>query len=617
MTPTSLLYLLTSFILGIWFSFLIPFRLPAWSRILFGPAFGMILLGEITFFAALFLPLNPTVIFIPPALLALIILILHRSNLFSRFQQVNLPKFCSEWIRSCWPLGIVIFSFGLIVIYIYATRVLAPDASGVIISRGGLYGDTAFHNAQITSFASQGVPVPNPLYAGVPLRYPFLVNFYAACLMKLGMSLRAASVLPQIFNFLGFITLFHLFAKKITTQTGVFFSFLILLLGWGFGFVDYFKDSIANGSWAITKEYTNDMQLFRMQNIITGLILPQRGLLSGFVIGLLLTVCFLYDEKPLNRKQGIWLGIFLGILPLWHVHSFLFMAFSSLIWCWFRYRKDWKPSLEGILMFGSISLVLAFPFMLWFSEQISSSFRWQWGWTQPDLNPVLFWVANTGLVIPIAALSLQQESIRSRYYIFVPAFIVFMVANLIVFQPWDWDNVKLFVWVFLFASILAGSYLSVIFSRKFAFKALVTIILITLTASGLISIIRLVSPAYVYTIYDQYDLALAEWVKENTSPFSTFLISDVPAHPVTGLTGRSAYLGYPGYVWVHGIPFRKRLAVEKRILNGDLSGLQDLEIPVEYIVAETSLPLSRRGGAGLSVSYKNAKYTVFKISAEQ
>lgn len=612
MSPVSSLYLLTSFVIGIWSAFVLPFGLQGWSRVLIGPALGMILVGETTFLLSLLIDLNGASLAGGSILVVLVLLWLHRKEGLLLLDRRKPAEYWRGLVHS-WPAWVIFLTIGLVVIYIYATRVMAPGANGILIARGGLYGDTAFHNSQITGFAFQGVPIQNPTFAGIPLRYPFLVNFYAACLIKLGMSLRAASVLPQIFNFLAFVISFHLLARKITTNRGVFFSFLILFLGWGLGFAEYIKDVSVSGSWTITKDYTNDMQLFRLQNIITALLLPQRGLLSGLFLGLLVAVGFVHleNEQPINRRQGLWLGLLLGMMPLWHAHSFLFIAFSALFWCAIRYRKNWKRNRDGLLIFGFVSLALALPFLLWFREQIGPSMRWQWGWTQPDVNILVFWIANTGLLIPLALFSLKQRTVRSYGYLLLPAGLIFIVANVIVFQPWDWDNVKLLVWVFLFASIFAGTFLDAIFSRGFGFKILSVAVLVTLTASGTLSILRLLSPEYVYTMYDTQDLDLAEWVKKNTSPFSTFLISDAPAHPVTGLAGRTAYLGYPGHVWSHGIDYRPRLAVEKRILNGDLSALRDLEIPIDYIVAEASTPLFKQHG-DLPVSYKNAKYTVFR-----
>ncbi len=613
MTASSLLYLAASYLLGIWIAFALPFSLPSWSRILFGPTLGMVLLGHLTFFIGLLSHFDSTSIFLGILLTALVTLYLNLNRQFS-FDRLKFKGSISELIHS-WPLWIVVLTLGSVVVYVYATRVLAPVQNGLIISRGGLYGDTAFHNSQITGFAYQGIPLLNPIYSGIPFRYPFLVNFFAACLLKLGMSLRLALILPQISNFLAFLTLFHVFSKRMTTHSGVFFSFLVLLLGWGFGFVSYLNDSIATGSWAVTKEYTNNLQDFRMQNFITALFLPQRGMLSGFVIGLLLTVCFLFQEGPLTRRQGAWLGVLLGILPLWHAHSFLFLSFSLLFWMTFRYRSHWENNRHGILTFACVSAALSLPVMIWFSQQLSPSMRLQYGWTTPQQNIILFWINNTGLAIPLALFSIRQPAIKRELYVFAPALIVFLAANFIVFQPWAWDDIKLFVWVFLFVSVLAGGYLGALFSRGPGFKIATFILLLILTASGTLSIIQLLSPGFVTTIYDRHDIDLAEWVRKNTSPFSTFLISDVPAHPVTGLAGRSPFLGYPGHVWTHGIDYRPRLAIQKRILQGDLSALHQLEIPVEFIVAETSKPLAKHHG-NLSICFKNSKYTVFRVDRD-
>jgi len=612
MTVQSLSYLLASWTLGIVLAYAIPFRLPAWSRLLWGPALGMIFSAELTFFLALFFRFDATLILIGILLFAAIAFCVLRNFRSTPLPDSSFSESVRDFLRA-WPLWTLLLTIGSIVIYIYFTRVLAPGPQGLIISQGGLFGDTAFHLAQITGFAYQGVPISNPFYAGIPLRYPFLVNFYAACLFKLGMSLRYVLILPQILNFVAFVTLFHLLAKRFTNSAGVFFSFLLFFLGWGLGFVDYFMHSILSGNWAMTHDYTNDETIFRMHNFITGLALPQRAILSGFVIGLLLTVCFLYQDGPFSRKQGVWLGILLGILPLWHGHSFLFMCLSLSIWIVFRYGNEWRKHLDGILIFLSVACALSLPIMLWFGQQISPVLRLQAGWTHPEGNLILFWFKNTGFIIPLALLSLLQ-TMKTNRYVFLPALAMFIAANVIVFQPWDWDNIKLLEWALLFAAILTGNYLSRLFSRGLGFKLLTFMLLFTLTASGSLSIARLVSRDFIYYMYDRYDLQIARWAARDTSPSSVFLISDVPAHPVTGLAGRTAYLGYPGHLWSHGIDYRPRLALEKRILSGDLSALKEMEIPVEYIVAERSQPLNRQQN-NLSVCFENPKYSVYRVRA--
>jgi len=607
MTALSFLYLLVSWLLGILSACLIPFSLPAWPRIFIGPALGMIIAAQLTFFLALILPYDSNLIWTGVLLPALPIAILWMKNAFLTRRDFQFTK---TFLQS-WPGFVISLTIGSVVLYLYCARILAPGPYGLIISQGGLYGDTAFHSAQITSFAVQGVPISNPLYAGVPFRYPFLINFYAACLIKLGMSLRLALVLPQIMNFAAFLTLFQLVAKKFTNPIGTLFGFLMMLLGWGgLGFVNYIHDSLTSGTWKVSTEYTNDGRLLRMHNFI-GLALPQRGLLSGLILGLLLTVCFLYHEGVLQRKHGLWLGLFLGILPLWHVHSFLFMGLSLFVWFSFRYLKNWRENIDGILTFSSVAIALSLPIMLWYGQQLSPRLRLEMGWTQPDQNILLFWLRNTGFMIPLALLSLIHV-MKSNRYVFLPALIVFFLANIVVFQPWDWDNIKLLVWVFLFVSIPACSYLAWLFSRGAGFKVLTIFLLFTLTASGSLSLLRLLSKEYVFTIYDRYDLELANWAMKSTDPASVFLVSDVPAHPISGLTGRSVYLGYPGYVWVHGIDYRPRMALERRVLRGDLSALKELEMPVEYIVAERTQPLFEHHD-GLALCYSNYKYTVFRL----
>src|SRR5260370_10591233 len=83
---------------------------------------------------------------------------------------------------------------------------------------------------------------------------------------------------------------------------------------------------------------------------------------------------------------------------------------------------------------------------------------WNFGW---------FWIKNTSLLIPlmIAAHFLRRWFVTNFPIWFTPMWLWFIVPNLIVLQPWPWDNTKFFIFWALLGSVLVGGVLAGVLPR--------------------------------------------------------------------------------------------------------------------------------------------------------
>jgi len=223
-------------------------------------------------------------------------------------------------------------------------------------------------------------------------------------------------------------------------------------------------------------------------------------------------------------------------------------------------------------------------------------------------NFIIFWLKNSGLVLPLAIYGLFKWPKVKRWF-FLPPLIIFILANVVVFQPWDWDNIKLFSWVFLFLSLPAAAALVHIARFNLVTRLLAAVIFISLTLSGILSLLSHLPQKYV--IYDNEGIELAKWIQAHTPKSSVFLIDPQPTHPVAGLSGRSVYLGYPGHLWVHGLTYGPREEKVKSILAGNLNMLTETEVKIDYLVVEANKkdPFSK-----LTPIYINQKYVVYRVS---
>ncbi len=120
-----------------------------------------------------------------------------------------------------------------------------------------------------------------------------------------------------------------------------------------------------------------------------------------------------------------------------------------------------------------------------------------------------FWVANTGVAVPLCAVvalavagsrvpgraGATARRIRSLFAadlvrVAMAFCAVFVVANVVVFQSWDWDNTKLFAYWYLGAALLIST-LVVRWWRRWWRGAAAAAVAATVLLTGVLVLIRL------------------------------------------------------------------------------------------------------------------------------
>src|SRR3989344_2701824 len=190
MSFLSLFYFTCAGVFGVLLLRRLQLALPTLIFLLAGPALGIIVTTEVILVTSLILGLNSLSVFLALGVGGIVVLAtysLKKPNLGKRILTYATVR---KTIIEHWPLWITLSSIGLVMTYVFWTKVLAPAEFGLMTGGGGLYGDTALHSSYTTSLVSQDVPPTNPLFAGIPLIYPFLVNLFSATLMILGMNMR-------------------------------------------------------------------------------------------------------------------------------------------------------------------------------------------------------------------------------------------------------------------------------------------------------------------------------------------------------------------------------------------------------------------------------------------
>jgi uncharacterized membrane protein len=87
-----------------------------------------------------------------------------------------------------------------------------------------------------------------------------------------------------------------------------------------------------------------------------------------------------------------------------------------------------------------------------------------------------------------------------------------------------------------------------------------------------------------WRLFSAGDQAAAAVVRERTPPRSVFLTAPLHNHPVMGLAGRATVLGFPGWLWTHGYPYREREADVRTMYAGGGEALALLQrYGVDYV----------------------------------
>jgi hypothetical protein len=511
-----------------------------------------------------------------------------------------------------------------------------PD--GIYTGVQNNYGDLPFHLSIITRFTDgANFPPEDPTFAGARFTYPFIADFVAACFVRAGASLREAMLLENFLLAISFVGLLHRFTLKLTRDhlAGVIAPVLTLFSG-GLGWWHFFKDTewgkqgISDILFHIKQQYTINDHGYRWGNSLTTLLIPQRGILLGFGLALIVfTIWWQVCGKSVEEKRGkgemgkgqktkkkkpipsssvsplhrfafspaqrlVAAGAIAGLLPLVHAHSFVVVMVVGAGVALLLGLKEWRAWAAFFL----VALIIAAPQMWWAthdtSVQAQSFFGWHLGWDNEKENFIWFWFKNTGLLIPliIAALLWRDGKLngetnlvpRTLLYFYLPFTLCFIIPNLMTLAPWTWDNIKVIFYWFIASVPLVALLLARLLRGNALMRATSIVLLLTLTLAGALDVWSVAGHVEEFRIFDADGVAFAEMVKEKTPPRSTILHAPTFDTPIF-LTGRRSVMGYPGHIGSHGIKYQDRqLEIEQIYAGAPDAGALMSKYGVEYIV---------------------------------
>ncbi len=452
--------------------------------------------------------------------------------------------------------------FVLLILYLVVMNlygVLRPDDLGNLHALPTVWADYPFHTSIITSLVYTPVfhfPPPYPQFLHTELHYPFLMDFYSAILMKGGLTLRSSIIVPNILFQLSLLGLFYFLAYRLTglRMAGAIGSVLFIFAG--------FPPGLQTAG-------------ITFLNPVYAVIMPQRTAMFGMALSF---VIFILLFESLSTKFS-WRELFIaclliGMLPYIHAHSFIVNCFVLLLLAPVLLKKA-NGRIKGFVIAFAALVALALPQVLYIKGGVTERFfNFYPGWT--DVNRGLitsmdwstipaviystaeafvlmlnFWAKNAGALLILLSLGLLKARKEARIF-YIPFLGLFFIANFVKFQPWYFDNYKIFIyWLAISAAIAPLSLLSWQNEHKRSITVSICVLIVASTVFGVITHAGMMK--YEYIVWSSDDQAVACWVRHNTSPNGLFLTGSAHNHPVSALAGRQRVMGYEGWLWSHGL----------------------------------------------------------------
>lgn len=357
---------------------------------------------------------------------------------------------------------------------------------------------------------------------------------------------------------------------------------------------------------------------YRWAKIIANMLIPQRATLFGWAVLFPLLAFLYYAKENRSIKSFLIAGIMAAGLPMIHTHSFLalgiicavwlfwdmykekesyvLLKFAGIIWVVFffllRMYNDKTGLIEKngfIIMIVGLGIIavlfvkeivscfknstiksyiqtwgvflipvilFAFPQLLfWTFGQASGDgfLRSHFNWSNANDNYFIFYLKNIGITFLIffpAWVSAKKKELQTAS----PMLLIFFIAELVVFQPNEYDNNKLLFVAFVFMCGIVSDFVIKLFEKNWNIilkcALAVSLLFVGVFSSGMTIARECVSD---YELYSKAQVDATEYIEKNTDERAVFLTGDNHNNAVAALTGRSIVCGADTFLCYHGI----------------------------------------------------------------
>jgi len=434
------------------------------------------------------------------------------------------------------------------------------DGDSIKVLSPNNLGDLPLHLTYIRFLAKGARFWPeDPIYSGIPMHYPVGVDIFNALLSVVGCDDFRALIWVGLAGCA--VTCYALL------RWGGWFAVMGFLCNSGLAgwkFVHHF-------AWRYA-DYQQDMD---WKSIPLSMFLTQRGLLYAIPAGLLLLAAWRAqwfreaDDPEPAVKLPLWVQVlFYGTMPLFHLHTFLFL--SAMLGWWLilgrpgtRLRYEVLDLLLWSILPGTVCVALVTG-LFQRGQSATSMLHLKPGWMQDDHPFFQYWFMNFG-ILPIVVLALlvwtialyrESQKAQNSFAFVFPCLSVFGVACVVMFAPWEWDNMKLMIWAYM--GILPFLHEMLLEIPGIAGVPVRAVCYIMLFFSGFISLMGGLDGSQAgLEIAKRSELEAVDFAVRHLPPDSTFAGWPTYNHPLL-MSGCKMVEGYSGHLFSHGINFEAR-----------------------------------------------------------
>lgn len=565
-----LFFFILAAIIGISSIYILKLNLFLEEKITWGIMIGTVLLIAVCFIFSYFFGFNILVILGSFAAVLLIIGKFFLKGKEGILKNLSEDKnlFLSRIKKGELNIFLLVFLSALILFGTLWPKVLYRENQDIFtVGTSGVWGDWAAHSAYISHFAySDTISLEHPLYAGIKFSYTFMPDFLSAIFIKLGSDIIPSMIAPGFVFSMALVILLYYFSLRLSKKEIVAaLAVLLFIFDGGLGFLYFFKD-IANLPYAGLLDFFKNSPLeyahladknIHWTALINNLLLPQRAFTMGMPLGILVLTAILIGLKEAkNNKMFFYGGIIAAFLPAIHIHSLVAVSFLGFSLIVLFSGKNFNLIAKRLLLFFGPIAVLGFWQILFLFPGNGYSYIVQLGWMAKDENWIYFWVKNLGFnfIFILPAFFVVGRKMKIFY---IPFFLLFIIANIFLFQPHDYDNIKIMEYWFLPTSIILSIFLAKVWQESILSKLFVCAVLPLMILAPVLDLAHLYfRPGYLFLTKEE--IKAAETIKEKTPQNSVFLTSDKHNHLVPVLTGRRILMGYRGWLWTYGIKYQER-----------------------------------------------------------
>lgn len=233
-----------------------------------------------------------------------------------------------------------------------------------------------------------------------------------------------------------------------------------------------------------------------------------------------------------------------------------------------------------------------------------------------------FYIKNIGLPVIGLILALFEKDGRTRR-IFAGAFAIILAAELIRFQPNEYDNNKLFYLAWLLCCMIVADYAAKIWRRLKGLRARPVIAVgaavVLFLSAGLTLWRECVSN---YWAFGTNAVEAGKWVRDSTEEDAVFLTGTQHLNPIDSIAGRAIVCGPDLWLYWHGFDTTERKMDIAAFLSDPENGQDILEkYGADYIfVSSYERSNYAVNDAALDALFErvfqNGEATIWKVSEE-